>query len=115
MEISFGEYVAPDKVNPYTETVAQLITASESNPNASVTLAVDVNDAPKEQFKFQRAANEAGKTAKVRLVDDSAVKEGKPDEDGNPTHKGIVKITFTLTTKHKARRGAKPDAEVSAE
>lgn len=114
--ITFSEFVAPEKENPYTETVAQHIAAAEKNPNAAVVLEADVNDIAKEQFKYQRAANAAGKTAKIRLTDKSGVKQGKPDADGNIPETGNVKVTLTITALHKARRRKKGDAaEVPAE
>lgn len=102
-KISFGTFEEASKVNPYRETIDQL--AALNDPKATVVLEVDVNDVQKEQFRLQRAANEIGKTARLRLKDESAVKEGKPDDEGNPTHTGNVVLTFTLGAMHKARRG----------
>ena len=103
MAIEFTTFEAPEKVNPYIETVQAL--AEKNDENAAVVLTVDVNNAQREQFLFQRAANKIGKTARLRNKDESTVKEGKPDEDGNKTKSGEVKLTFTLTEKHKTRRG----------
>ena len=106
--IEFGTFTTEERVNPYAETVTKL---SELNdPNASVTLTVDYDDKVKEQFKFQRAANAIGKTARLRKIDDSAVEEIGVDEDGHSVFAGVVRLTFTLTKMHKGRRGASAGA-----
>jgi hypothetical protein len=104
-EIIFGDYVPEEKENPYTETVQKL--ADFNDEKKSVTLVVDVNDSPKEQFKFQRAANLIQKTARLRLTDSSDVKITGVDEDGNEIREGKVKLVFTLTKMQKARRRSK--------
>ena len=110
--IEFGTFEAPEAVNPYTETVAQLIEAGE---NASVTLTLAPADVAKERLKFSKAANAEGKTARLRLTDDSKVKYGT-DEDGEKVATGgTTRLTFTLTTKHKARRRKGADAAAEAD
>lgn len=103
-DVQFGTWEPEEKVNPYTDIVAKHIAAAEKNPNASYTLTVDVNDAQKEQFKYQKAANLAGKTAKLRMTDTSKVTE-KPNADGEIERSGKVSLVFTITNRHKARRG----------
>jgi hypothetical protein len=68
-------------------------------------MVVDVNEANKEQFKFQRAANDIGKTARLRQTDTENVTEEGVDEDGNPVKSGNVALYFTITKMHKGRRG----------
>lgn len=101
-KIEFTTFVPEEKVNPYTTTVAKLAEAGE---DAAVVITVDANKASAEQFKFQKAANAIGKTARVRHVDDSGAEVTGVKDNGKKIYKGDVKITFTLTTKHKARRG----------
>lgn len=103
-EVVFGEYVEPEKVNPYTDSVSKL--ASLENENASMTITVDANNVQREQLKVQRAANEIGKTARLRNTDDSKAKVIGKTDNGKPKYEGVVTLTFTLTHKHKARRGA---------
>lgn len=110
-QVEATTYVPPVKENPLIETVRAHIEESAENPAAARTITVPVADAGKAQLLYQKAANELGKTAKLRIKDDSAVKKGKPDEDGNDTFSGNVKLTFTITTRNKARRGPKPAAE----
>ena len=64
-----------------------------------------MNDAQREQIKFQKAANSIGKTARLRHKDESAVVVTGDGESETKT--GEVKMTFTLTEKHKVRRGKK--------
>lgn len=100
--ITFGTFVKEEKANPYADTVAKL--ASLDDENASVTLTVDANRASAEQFAFQKAANAIGKTARVRHIDDTEATVVGKTERGKNKYKGVVAITFTLTTKHKGRR-----------
>ena len=114
VEISFGEFVAPETVNPWTDKVKEL--ADLNNEKAAMTVAVDVNDAQSTQFKIQRAANTIGKTAKLRLKNEDDVRVAGQDEDGNDVREGQVKLTFTLSKLHKARRGqAKPATDSAPE
>lgn len=102
-KITFGEFVAEEAVNPWAEHVAALADRALTNPNASITIDVDVADAQGAQFKFQRAANDIGKTARLRLKDDSGVKVTGKDKDGDDIVSGNVALTFTLTGRHKGR------------
>lgn len=107
-EITFGEFVPEEKSNPFAGNVAEL--AKQDNPNASMIITVDVADAAATQHKIQRAANAIGKTARLRLRDDSAVKVVGTDDDGDEILAGQVRLTFTLTGKHKGKRGPKAEA-----
>lgn len=93
VEITFGEFVPAAKINPFADTVNKLNEALVKTPNASFTVTVPAEDAPKTQLKIQQAANAIGKTAKNLAKDESV--------------KGKVSMTFTLVPKHKARRGSK--------
>lgn len=116
--VSFGEYEAPEVINPFSDTVAQFVEHVENgHPNATMNVTVDVEDEASTKHKIQRAANDLGKTAKHRFTDDSGVKVTGRDEDGDPIREGKVTLTFTLSEKHKARRGrgpAKPKPEAEA-
>lgn len=94
IEIEFGTYVAPAKVNPYAELMAAFVTASDANPNASYTLTVPALSALTEEHKFRRAANDANRTASLKLTETTG--------DGKKTPE-MVSMTFTLTKRHKPR------------
>lgn len=96
-DIVIGEYVEEAKPNPYVAHVAALIEAGEGK---SVTITVPFDGIKKAQFKFARAANDAGKTARLR----NTVEDGK----------GNVALVFTLVEKHKPRRRKGAKAEVKA-
>jgi hypothetical protein len=108
-EIIFGDFIPEEKLNEYVEVVQQL--ADLNDENKSVTLVVDVNESQREQLKFQRAANNIQKTARLRVKNEDDVKVTGKDEDGNDVKVGTVKLVFTLTKMHKGRRGAKPVVE----
>jgi hypothetical protein len=90
------EFNAPTKANPYTETVADLIAAGEGK---ACEVIVKAGDEGKERTKFSKAANDAGKTARLRISEDI---------DG-----GQHRMVFTLTTKHAQRRGKAVESSVS--
>lgn len=113
-QVEETEYVAPVKANPFIDVVTAHIAAAEENSAAARTITVPVGDAGKAQLLYQKAANELGKTAKLRGRDESGVKAGKLDADGEPTRVGNVKLTFTITKRNKARRGNKDAAPESA-
>lgn len=113
MGIEFGTWEAPEAVNPYDETVA--ILAASADENASVTISEDVNEIQKHVLQIQRAANAIGKTAKIRSRDNSGVKSNGVDDAGKDILTGPVRVTLTLTAKHKARRGAQATADESVE
>lgn len=104
-EFKFGTFQKPEKANPYTEVVAQLATAAEADPAASVSFPVDVNKTATERLKFGQAANKIDKTAKLVNKDESGVSIAGQDEDGNDVLAGNVILTFTLGKRQKARRG----------
>lgn len=87
--------------NPYIQDVADLIAAGEGKAGAIEVPAADANKA---RVKFAKAANAAGKTA--RLV--TPLDKLTADENGN------VQIVFVLTGKHAPRRG-KAAAETTTE
>lgn len=102
--IEFGTYEPEQKSNEYLEAVTDL--AEKNDPNAALIVTVPVNDVQKTKFAVQRAANEVGKTARIRHEDRNNVVVSGTDDEGNDVLSGDVRIVFTLTTKHKARRGA---------
>jgi len=102
-EIEFGTFTPEVKENPYGEAIKSL--AEQNDPNAAITLRVDVNEASREQNLVQKAANAVGKTARLRHKDESKVTTKGEGDDA--VKSGTVALTFTLTEKHKARRGAK--------
>jgi hypothetical protein len=104
-EIIFGDYIPEEKANPYIETVNTL--AAYNDENKSVTLVVDVNEATRDQLKFQRAANTIQKTARLRVRNEDDVRVTGVDEDGNEVKTGNVKLVFTLSKMHKGRRNKK--------
>lgn len=91
-KIVFGTFEEPVKENPYTEVVAQMVKDGE---NSSVTLILEKSEVTKERLKLSKAANDIDKTARLRHTDDSALKDGV----------GLVKLTFTLSPRHRKRRG----------
>lgn len=115
--VEFGTFVVEDnKVNEWAESVAQLVAAAEKNPDASMTITVDANDEANASLKVQRAANDLDRTARKRHTDyDSVTYTPRVDSDGKPVlnkrkeqivdKTGNVRITFTITAKHKVRRG----------
>jgi hypothetical protein len=105
MSIEIGDYVEVKTENPYDSTIAALIKANADALEADiakggdgstvlpkqVAITVAKEDAKKTKFKVSRAANDAGRTARLRSEVDS--------EDGT-----AVTLTFTLANRHKARR-----------
>jgi hypothetical protein len=83
------DFEEPVKVNPYAADVQALIEAGEGKAGEVITKAGEENKA---RVLFAKAANEAGKTARLRV--------SEPGKD-----KGTTRLVFTLTEKHKARRG----------
>lgn len=98
-DITFGTWETPDTVNPYIATVDALQAHIDEtgNENASVTVVVPKKDAIKTRLLFSKAANGIDKTARVRVNGDAVI------EDGTDT--GNVRFVFTLTKRHKARKG----------
>lgn len=104
-EFNFGTYDKPEAVNPYADVVAKLAEAADKTPNASVSFAVPVDKAQREEFKFRKAANDIDKTASLVNKDESGVKVKGKDAEGNDVLTGDVVLTFTIGKRHKARRG----------
>lgn len=92
------DFTEPEKVNPYKDDVLALIAAGEGKAGE---LIVPTDTANKARVQYAKAANEAGKTARLRITE--------VDEK-----KGTTRFVFTLTAKHQARRG-KADAVDSTE
>lgn len=110
IKVATAEYVPPVKENPLTDIVAEHVAEAETNPNAARIITVPVEDATKAQLLYQKAANELNKTAKLRIKDESKVKAGKPDENGDIPLTGDVSLTFTITARNKARRNKNAEA-----
>lgn len=85
--IEIIEFVEPSKVNPYIDAVTNL---SESGEGHALSISVPVKDFTRERNLVAKAANSIGKTARLR----------EKHEDGEE-----IVLTFTLTDKHKPRRG----------
>jgi hypothetical protein len=101
---TFGEFVAPEKVNPYTETMAAFAKASDENANAAWTVELDAAKEITERNLIADAANAIGKTARLRDRDDTKrVKVGERPKSGNPVYEGKTSLTFTLSPQHKPR------------
>lgn len=103
---TFGEFVAPEKVNPYNATLEAFAKASDENPNASWTVELDAGKETTERILIAEAANRVGKTARLRERDDSQrTVVGQREKSGNAVYGGKTKLTFTLSPKHAQRRG----------
>jgi hypothetical protein len=89
------DFQEPVKVNPYKADVEALIAAGEGKAGE---LIVPTDQASKARVTYAKAANDADKTARLRITE--------VDEK-----KGTTRFVFTLTSRHKARRG---NAETSA-
>lgn len=100
-KVEFGTFEPEVKENPYKDVVAQLAEAGE---NAAVTLTVPFDKVVRERNLIAKAANAIDKTARLRKTDESGVKFGK-GEDADKAIGGTVALTFTLSARHKARRG----------
>lgn len=97
MTVEIIDYVEAPKANPYAGHIEALIVAGEGK---AATVIVPTKDALKTRTAFSKAANDKGYTARVR-VNAEPVLTDKGKDTGN------VRFVFTLTTKHKARRGKK--------
>lgn len=114
---TFGTYEAPEKVNPYTETIEALAKATEDNPKAAWTLELDAAKETVERVRIAEAANKIGKTASLKKRDDSQrTVLGNREKSGNPVYGGKVILTFVLVPMHAQRRGknSAENAEVEA-
>lgn len=100
MTIEFGTWESPETVNPYIDTINALAAhiKETGNENASVTITVPKGEAIKTRLNVSRAANAIDKTARVRVNGETVIENG--------TDTGNVRFVFTLTKKHKARKGS---------
>ena len=101
MEFEFIDWEPAEKVNPYIEIVKALAEFTDENKGYSVI--VHKSEAIKTRTDFAKAANAIGKTARVRV--NGALIEGTEN----------VRFVFTLTKKHKARKGAARNVESPVE
>ena len=109
---TFGTFVAPEKVNPYLETLKAFAEASDKNPETSWTVELDAAKEVTERNLIAEAANAVGKTARLRDRDDSQRQVvGQREKSGNAVYGGKTSLTFTLSPRHAKRRGgeATPD------
>lgn len=99
MAIEFGTWATPESVNPYIETVEAMIEndAKVGAGITSATVTVKADDALKTRTQIAKAANAHNRTARLRVKGEPVLDKGKPTGD--------VKIVFTLSPRHKARRG----------
>lgn len=137
--IEISDYVEVQQDNPYDSTVAALINANDNAREQAVArgedadsvkpkqvaIKVPAKDEKKTRFKFSKAANNVGRTARLRSVTaydangneiseeerftPAVDGEGNPvlNSKGKPTNTDTaenVTLVFTLTNKHKARR-----------
>jgi hypothetical protein len=110
MAIEFGTWESPATVNPYIVTVDEMLEYIESKKDddgfdpemVSVTVIVPKGEAIKTRLNFSRAANAKDKTARVRVNGETIIEDGK--DTGN------VRFVFTLTKRHKPRKGAEREA-----
>lgn len=110
---TFGTFVAPEKSNKYEETFKEFARVAKDDPNASWTVEVNAADESKERLAIAQAANKVGHTARLRSRDDSKrTQVGTKEKSGNPVYQGSVTLTFTLSDKHKTRRGKDSAVEV---
>lgn len=111
MAVKFGTWKTAEESNEYARPVFDL--DAQNDPQATLEVTVDVSVANRDHLLVQKAANAIGKTARRRLLDESEVKETGKDENGNPILKGDVTMIYTLSPRHKARRGSKRGDEVA--
>lgn len=100
-----GDFKAPELVNPYIEDVAAFATANAENPAASFVIDAPAKEQSRHEGFVRKAANLAGKTARLRKVDDSGVTVVGKTEKGREIREGVVLLTYTLSEQHKAGQG----------
>jgi hypothetical protein len=96
--ISIDDWQEPVKENPYAAHVLALINAGEGK---AITVIIPLEDKLKTRTLFATAANDAGKTARVR-VDEA-------------TNDGQWLFKFTLTNKNLPRRNKEREDKARAE
>lgn len=109
-----GTYEAPETVNPYIDDIAGFAEQNADNPNAQFEIDVPAKEQSRHEGFIRKAANLAGKTARLRKVDDSGVTVVGKTEKGREIKEGTVILTYTLSEQHKAGQGRKP-AEAAEE
>lgn len=94
------DFEIPTAANPYTQDVADLIAAGDGK---ALALVVPTDHKNAHRRKFSKAANDAGKTARLRVEEVVKGDDGEPilDSEG----KTQTRLVFTLTGKHEPRRG----------
>jgi hypothetical protein len=92
------DFTVAEKVNPYTQAVAELAEAGEGK---GFEIVCDTKEAGKNSLAFRKAANAIDKTARRYVT------ESDPEL-------GTIRMVFTLTHKHAARRG-QSEAEVATQ
>jgi Cu/Ag efflux protein CusF len=109
------DFVVAEEVNPYINDVAEF--AAENGEDYSPAFAVDVpaNQQAKHETWVRKAAHLVDRTARLRKVDNSAVKIEGQTEKGRDIKSGTVVLTYTLTAKHKEGKGVKGGAKAIAE
>lgn len=111
---TFGEFVTPEKVNPYNETLKAFALAADENPNVSWTVELDAGKETIERILIAEAANAIGKTARLRSRDDSErTVVGQREKSGNAIYGGVTRLTFTLSPKHANRKAKNGETEQS--
>lgn len=98
MTIEISDWIEPTKANEYAPTVTALIAAGEGK---AVTLIVANGDKLKARTKFAAAANDANRTAKIKVSEAHGSDEWR--------------FVFILTAKHAARRNKAREDERKAE
>lgn len=100
-KVTFGEFVAEEEINPFTDIVNQMHAANNAagNDKCYVEIECEKGDGLKNRTYISKAANAINRTARIR-------KNCVPIKDAAGNLTGNVVIGFTLTKKHKARKGS---------
>lgn len=110
-----GKFEAAEEVNPYLEDVAAFAKENDGDLTASFEIDAPANKQSRHELWVRKAANAAGKTARLRKVNKSGVTITGQTEKGRDIVDGTVILTYTLTEKHKDGKGRKGGSEASAE
>lgn len=103
---TFGTFTPAEKVNPYIETFKAFKDASDKNPATAWTVTLDAAKETAERVLIAEAAHSVERTARLRDRDDSKrTVTGTREKSGNAIYAGKVTLTFTLSEKHKPRKG----------
>lgn len=107
-KIEVFEYEGKAASNPYAETIAQLARDTERNAKAALRIVFTADEYKTEKALIQKAANEAGFTAK------EAETTAKLDEKRNVVGTGDITSVFVLRDKITGRgRKPKPAADAA--